>query len=67
MEGLLSRPVPYRTNNLFDIPVDENTRGMLLPIGRRNNEFSLATPQFLLDAYESSKIPRKYVRGLLDG
>ena len=68
MEGLLQmRSRPYRTDNLFDTPVDEGTRGMLLPIGQRNDEFSLATPQFLLDAYESAKIPRKYVRGLLDG
>jgi hypothetical protein len=64
MEGLLQmRSRPYRTDNLFDTPVDEGTRGMLLPIGQREDEFSFATPQFLLDAYDAAQIPRNVLRG----
>ena len=68
MDGLLEmRSRPYRSQNLFDIPVDENKRFTILPFGMRDGEFSFATPQFLLDAYESAKIPRNAVRDALSG
>ena len=45
---------PYRTSNLFDIPVDEGTRFSLLPFGQRGGEFSFAVPQMALDAAEAA-------------
>ena len=62
-EYLQMRSRPMRQNNLFDIPVDEGRRGLLLPIGRRDGEFSFVTPQFLLDAYQSAQIPKKALTG----
>ena len=64
MDGLLKmRSRPYRSENLFDIPVDENKRFTILPFGMRDGEFSFATPQFLLDAYDAAQIPRNVIRG----
>jgi hypothetical protein len=50
-QGLLEmKSRPYRTSNLFDIPVDEGTRGTLVPFGLRDGEFSFAVPQAVVDA-----------------
>ena len=54
---------PYRTSNLFDTPVDEGTRGMLLPFGQRQGEFSFAVPEFVLAGIESAKLPGQAIRG----
>lgn len=56
---------PYRTSNLFDIPVDEGTRGMLLPVGRRQGEFSFAVPEFVLGGIETGQLPARAGRGEL--
>jgi len=56
---------PYRTSNLFDIPVDEGTRGMLLPIGQRQGEFSFAVPEFVLGGVETGQLPARAGRGEL--
>ncbi len=65
-DGLLNmRSRPYLSENLFDIPVDEGTRGMILPVGKRGGQRSIAFPQMALDAYQSLLTPYKAYSGEL--
>ena len=59
------RSRPYLSENLFDIPVDEGTRGMILPVGKRGGQRSVAFPQMALDAYQSLLTPYKAYSGEL--
>jgi len=66
VDGLLNmRSRPYLSENLFDIPVDEGTRGMILPVGKRGGQRSVAFPQMALDAYQSLLTPYKAYSGEL--
>lgn len=65
-DGLLNmRSRPYLSENLFDIPVDEGTRGMILPVGKRGGQRSIAFPQMALDAYQSFLAPYQAYSGEL--
>jgi len=65
-DGLLNmRSRPYLSENLFDIPVDEGTRGMILPLGKRGGQRSIAFPQMALDAYQSYLAPYQAYSGEL--
>ncbi len=65
-DGLLNmRSRPYLSENLFDIPVDEGTRGMILPVGKRGGQRSVAFPQMALDAYQSYLAPYQAYSGEL--
>ena len=65
-DGLLNmRSRPYLSENLFDIPVDEGTRGMILPVGKRGGQRSIAFPQMALDAYQSYLAPYQAYSGEL--
>lgn len=66
VDGLLNmRSRPYVSENLFDIPVDEGKRGMILPLGKRGGQTSFAFPQMALDAYQSLLTPYKAYSGEL--
>ena len=66
VDGLLNmRSRPYLSENLFDIPVDEGTRGMILPVGKRGGQRSIAFPQMALDAYQSYLAPYQAYSGEL--
>ena len=65
-EGLLKmRSRPLRQRGLFSVPVDEETRGVLLPFAEREGEFSFAPPQAAIEAYESFTLPGQAMRGEL--
>jgi len=65
-EGLLQmRSRPLRQRGLFSVPVDEDTRSVLLPFAEREGEFSFALPQAAIEAYESFTLPGQAMRGEL--
>ena len=65
-EGLLQmRSRPLRQRGLFSVPVDEETRSVLLPFAEREGEFSFALPQAAIEAYESFTLPGQAARGEL--
>ena len=59
------RSRPLRQRGLFSVPVDEETRSVLLPFAEREGEFSFALPQAAIEAYESFTLPGQAMRGEL--
>jgi hypothetical protein len=59
------RSRPLRQRGLFSVPVDEETRSVLLPFAEREGEFSFALPQAAIEAYESFTLPGQAARGEL--
>ena len=59
------RSRPLRERGLFSVPVDEETRSVLLPFAEREGEFSFALPQAAIEAYESFTLPGQAMRGEL--
>ena len=59
------RSRPLRQRGLFSVPVDEDTRSVLLPFAEREGEFSFALPQAAIEAYESFTLPGQAMRGEL--
>lgn len=67
-QGLLSPDdmmMSYQQDNrnLLGMPLDEGSRGMLLPLGRVNEQRTLAVPQFALDMYRGFTAPARAYRG----
>lgn len=67
-QGLLSPDdmmMSYQQDNtrLLGMPLDEGSRGMLLPLGRVNGQRTLAVPQFGLDMYRAFTAPARAYRG----
>lgn len=59
------RSRPLRQRGLFSVPVDEETRSVLLPFAEREGEFSFALPRAAIEAYESFTLPGQAMRGEL--